>query len=220
MERTRERGNLRSVRPMRTFLTALLGLVIIASLLALDNYLFQRWLGLSHWQWYLANGGLISAGLAIFSIAWGDLNKHTGLISAHPLDYLGSQLQLVGLPLVSFGAQFRSAPGDRYRPSLLDTLLSIPLVLLLIVFCFVYLLVIVPPQYLVFLLCGAPARVIAASSRKVAARMQGGQVMVEELQGDQKEPENWWNAGMNQKPVTITTLFSVLFFITLKIFIP
>jgi hypothetical protein len=25
----------------------------------LDNYLFQRWLGLSHWQ-YLANGSLIN----------------------------------------------------------------------------------------------------------------------------------------------------------------
>jgi hypothetical protein len=163
---------------LRTFLTALLALVIIASLLALDNYLFQRWLGLSHWQWYLANGSLISAGLAIFSVAWGDLNKNAGLISARPLDYIGAQLQLVGLPLVSFGAQFRSAPGDRYRASLLDTLLSIPLVLLLIVFCFVYLLVIVPPQYFVFLLCGAPARVIgnpaAGSPRGCRAARHGG----------------------------------------------
>jgi hypothetical protein len=205
---------------LRTFLTALLALVIIASLLALDNYLFQRWLGLSHWQWYLANGSLISAGLAIFSVAWGDLNKNAGLISARPLDYIGAQLQLVGLPLVSFGAQFRSAPGDRYRASLLDTLLSIPLVLLLIVFCFVYLLVIVPPQYFVFLLCGAPARIIAKSSSGVAARMQGSQVTVEETPAGQAAPEDWWNAGMNQKPVTITTLFSVLFFITLKIFVP
>ena len=205
---------------MRTFLTALLGLVIIAALLALDNYLFQRWLGLSHWQWYLANGSLISAVLAIFSIAWGDLNKHTGLISAHPLDYIGSQLQLVGLPLLSLGAQFSPDPGGPGRRSLLDLLLSIPLVLLLIVFCFVYLLVIVPPQYFVFLLCGAPARIIAKSSRRVAAQMRGSQVTVEETPAGQAAPEDWWNAGMNQKPVTITTLFSVLFFITLKIFVP
>jgi hypothetical protein len=204
---------------LRTFLIALLGLVIIAGLLALDSYLFQRWLGLSHWQWYLANGTLISTVLAIFSIAWGDLNKHTGLISAHPLDYVGAQLQLIGLPLLSLGAQFEPEPGVPYRRSLLDLLLSIPILLLVIVFCFVYLLAIVPLQYFVFLLCGAPARIIAKSGRRVAGRMQGSQISVEKLPAGAEQPENWWNAGMNQKPVTITTLFSVLFFITLRIFL-
>jgi hypothetical protein len=201
---------------MRTFLTALLGLVIILALLALDDYLFQRWLGLYHWQWYLANGAIISAVLGIFSIAWGDVNRHTGLISAHPLDYLGSQLQLAGLPLVSLGMQFRSDPASTSRPSVLDVFLSIPVILLMLLFFLIYLLFIVPAQYFIFLLCGAPARVIAKSSRKVAARLVGSQVSVEEVPLGAEQPENWWNAGMSQKAVTTTSLIATLLLIAVR----
>jgi hypothetical protein len=204
---------------MRTFLTALLGLAVIAALLLLDNYLFARWLGLTHWQWYLANGSLISVVVAIFSIAWGDVNKHTGLIAAHPLDYLGSQLQLVGLPLLSLGTQFRSDPAAPSRPSLLDVFLSIPVILLVLLFFLIYLLAVVPLQYFVFLACGAPARVTLESRRKLAARLEGGQVNTVEMMAGGSEPVNWWNAGMNQKPVTITTLIASLAFIALKTFI-
>jgi hypothetical protein len=186
------------------------------ALLAVDQWVFMTWFKTTHLKWYLANGVLIGLVSSITSMAWGGMEKHTGLISSHPFDYIGSSLQLVGLPIYTLGTHFRSNKGEPRVIAIFDLILTILFLLVLVGAMVVWLVVVAPLQYFVFLICGAPARILSQSKRQPIAQLKGTQLTVNEIGSDEKVPEGWWSTSISQKPVAITNLFASLFFLIVK----
>jgi hypothetical protein len=168
-------------------------------------------------SWYLKNGVLIGFVTTIASLVWGDINRQNGLISSHPLDYLGSCLQVAGLPLIVLGAHMRKnkIPGASSSP--FDILLMIPMLLILLLLICGWLLVIVPLQYFVYLICGAPARVFSKSDRRVSANINSGHVDWKEMSPSDEVPAGWWDASLSGKPVAVTNLFVAMLLFGLKL---
>ena len=179
----------------------MLSLAVLALLVSINYWIFPRWFAISYVDWYL------------------DMSQHTGLISAHPLEYTGSYLQLVGLPVYVFGTHLRSDNASSKSRSLFDTLLSIILILTLTAIMVIWLLVVVPIQYAVYLIIGAPGRFISKSRNLPIARLRDKRLDVKEISIQEEVPEGWWHASLADKPVAITGLFSSLFFFVIKEFV-
>jgi hypothetical protein len=150
-------------------------------------------------------------------MAWGDMEKHTGLISPHPFNYLGACLQLVGLPVYTLGTHLRSNKDEQRTLALFDLILIIPLLLVLVAAMVFWLVVIAPPQYFVYLISGAPARILSQSKRQPIAQLKGAQLAVTEIGSSERIPEGWWSVSISQKPVAITNLFASLLFFIVKL---
>ena len=99
---------------LRHLLTFIAGLGILLTLSIINNWIFIAWFNTTYLKWYLANGTLIGLASTIASLAWGDMNKHAGLISAHPFGYIGACLQLFGLPLYTNGHALKK-PSESTR---------------------------------------------------------------------------------------------------------
>ena len=201
---------------LRRLLTFFAGLGILVALSFINNWIFTTWFSTTYLKWYLANGALIGLVSTIASLAWGEMNKHAGLISAHPFGYIGACLQLVGLPIYTMGMHLKSPQNQTETLSLFDRLVTIPFMFILVGVVMIWLVVIVPLQYFLFLICGAPARAFSHSPRQAIARLKGSQLEVEEINTNEKVPEGWWSASLSQKPVAITNLFVALFFLIVK----
>ncbi|HCA81863.1 MAG TPA: hypothetical protein DEP53_19195 [Bacteroidetes bacterium] len=201
----------------RTSAAIVVGLIIVLALSVLNHWLLTKWFNVTYVDWYMKNGALVGLVTALVSLAWGDVNKHVGLISAHPLIYLGACLQLVGLPLFVMGTHMRKNKTEsRTRPPF-DSLVSIFLVTMLTSVMFVWLVVVTPIQYFVFLICGAPARLFSQSTRRAVARLEGGWLEITEIDKSEKLTDGWWDASIAGKPVPITNLFASLVFLILKL---
>lgn len=197
----------------------LLGLVIIVAVLLLNYWLFCEWTQTGYFDWYLKNGALIGVATSVVSLVWGNMRQHSGIVSANPWAYLGSHLQLVGLPIFVLGTHLRREPHDTSRPSFFDAIITVILMTILCIVLLVWLIVVVPLQYFVYLLCGAPARILNKSRRKTIAQFKGHKLEVKQVSGDEKIPAGWWDASIADKPVAITGLFSSLFFLLLRSFL-
>jgi hypothetical protein len=92
---------------VRRVAAAVVGLVLLGGLAALDWLVFRAWFDSDYLRWYLKNGALIAIVFGLVTLAWGDLNKVTGLVSAHPLEYLASCLVLGTLPSLAFSGSTR-----------------------------------------------------------------------------------------------------------------
>lgn len=193
------------------------GLGILLFLLAIDHWIFLTWFSTTHLKWYLANGALIGLVSTMASLAWGDINKHAGLISSHPLDYLGSCLQLIGLPIYALGTNVRSKSSEPATRSTFDTYMAIPFLLVVVAVMAIWLVVVVPFQYFLFLICGAPARVLSRSEKQPIARFIGTRLEISEIDKAAQLPEGWWSASLSKKPVAVTNLFVSLFFLIVKL---
>lgn len=203
----------------RHLLTFFAGLGILLGLSIINNWIFMTWFNTTYPKWYLANGALIGLVSSVASLAWGDLNKHAGLISAHPFGYMGACLQLVGLPIYTIGTHLKGPRNQPETISLFDQLVTILFMFILVGFVIIWFVVIVPLQYFVFLICGAPARAFSHSSRQVIARLKGSQLEIQEFNTNEKVPEGWWSANLGQKPFAVTNLFVILFLLIIKLLI-
>ena len=186
----------------------LVGLTVLVALALFDHWFFQKYLDIVYWRWYLSEGARISLFAAIAGIAWGDLNKNTGLISAHPLDHLGSYLQTLALPIYSMGTAMRgrSEPGRSFGDGLLAAFFGAFLIVALVT----WIVVIVPLQYFLFLFCGGPARYFIDSGRRPIARLSGVNVTMRDIPLDEPIPNGWWDASISDKPFTVTSLLAAL----------
>lgn len=202
---------------MNTLPRWILGLAPIGALIALNAWAFPRWLGTSYFDWYLANGALINLLTSLIALAWGDVNRHAGLIAAHPLDFVGSYLQLVGLPLLEIGTLLEGRAADPQRRNPIDLVLTDAILLLVVVALVGWLLVVAPVQYFVYLVCGAPGRVFATSGRRVAARFTSDKRLETRVLPAGEEPgKGWWLSGIAGKPVAATGLLASLLFVALN----
>jgi hypothetical protein len=217
----------------RLVLSALLGLVIIAALIAANDFIFRAWLGADYLRWYLRNGSLISLGFAFVSLAWGDLNRVKDLVSAHPMLYISASLFLVALPIQTFGTIMRAPqnpvpPPPETRSSLaqwstawrvaqalmnfIDTLFTGLFAIVFALAVIAWLLVVAPMQYFVYLICAAPARLMRRGKRKIIAAFDDrGYFHVTEMRGDKPTPADWFEAGFFSKPVSLTAAFAAVF---------
>ena len=196
----------------KQLLYAFAGLATLLALLFINHWGFSYWLNIHYFNWYLQNGTLIGIVTAFIAMVWDDMRQHTDLISIHPLAYIGAHLQLVGLPLFVFGSYMRSDKGEAPSNCVFDILVTIVFMLTLSTLLLGWLLMVVPLQYFVYLFCGAPARLINHSQRQNVARFNQSQLDVMEISDKDKTPEGWKNISIADKPVTITSLFSALFF--------
>jgi hypothetical protein len=196
---------------------ALLGFAAIVGLFVFDQWLFSKWLGTDYWRWYLANGTLIGLITPIVFKAWGDLaDKHTGLLSPHPLVYLGSCFQVIGLPIYSLGTQIKDNKG---RASWFDYVLTPVWVIILLISILLWFVVVVPVQYAVYLTCGAPIRFMLDSDRVAIATFDGTQLLPDEIHKKDKVPEGWENVSISKNPVSMTNVLAALLFGILRVFI-
>lgn len=191
--------------------TFVIGWPILFAWIALNQWISVSWFDQSYLAWYLANGSLIGLVSSVAALSWGDINRHLGLISAHPFDYVGSYFQLAGLPITEMGTHLRRDRSTARSASTFDLLVGGVLALIISLVILGWILLVVPAQYFVYLVCGAPARVFAGSSRRIAARLgSAGRLDVKEVGADEEVPEGWWLASFAAKPVAFTGLLAAL----------
>ena len=198
------------------FYKSLLGLTILVLLVFASQLLFKLWIKADFFTWYLKNGAMIGIATTAVSLVWGNMRLHSGLISANPWEYIGSYLQLVGLPIYVFGTHLKSDTSKKRAISLFDMLVTVLFMIVLSIVLLLWLITIVPLQYFIYLICGAPGRFLSNSPRIPIAKLQASKLTVEDAAKNTKLPEGWWNASIADKPVALTSLFSSLFFLILK----
>lgn len=193
------------LNPKLAVMAAFLLLLLLGTL---NHWLFATVFDSSYLYWYSQTGPVIALGVAVISVGWGDLDKHTGLISANPLHYLGACLQAAGLPLVAVGAHF--LPPYRLTPLGVNIIPLLLLSVLLVCAILGWLLLIVPLQYFVFLVTGAFSRAALTSSAQLVAKPDGVKLVIAERHGI--KPINTaageWDASMRDKPFTLTNAFT------------
>ena len=189
-------------RPVLGSLAALAGLLAAC---LLNHWLFSEIFEADYLRWYANAGPFIALATAAFGAAWGGLDKNVALISAQPCEYLRASLQAAGLPIYVFGTHFRRQHGAHVAGELFA---AIPLVLAFVAAALGWLLFIVPVQYFVYLVCGAPVRIALSSRVRIEAHRDGRRVELDERARDEPLRGGWWDASMRDNPVTLTSAFS------------
>ena len=126
--------------------------IIVLALVA-DYVIFRFLLDSDYVHWYVANGGTLALVLTVFALAV-NLDDEPGLVSAHPAQYVGAWFAFFGE-----GSYWLSGLIRRGRAvPFWDALVTMVFAFVWTVVEFVWLLVVVPAQYVVNLVCGAPVR--------------------------------------------------------------
>jgi hypothetical protein len=205
----------------RPFAAAALGLTFLAGLIAIDSVFFREVLDRGYVRWYLENGALLTLAVTLVTVAWPDLNDYYNLISAHPVRYMQAWFGL-------FGFTFKSMPdgkvplyvyhggkGGRAVRNAWD-LLDLTEALLLFVWgavilaaVLVWILVIAPLQYFVFLASGVLARAAQHSSQKAIVRMSepGNQhdFEIDATLVRAAPPPGWMESAFFSRPFALTS---------------
>ncbi len=204
-------------------------LVTLGTLLVINVYVFRRF-GISYVGWFIAYGPLLNLLASVLSIAWGDLNTNKDLISSRPRFFVASNLLLVALQwqvlghegvtvgkrLQDLGALMRTHSDDARRRTgeavgdLADALGLLVTGGLMLLALLAWALIVVPLQYWVVLLAGAPARLSLKAPTKIIARMNGVNLEVKEVDVAEQNDNAWWTASLSATPVTATNVGAAL----------
>lgn len=231
----------------RTAVRAVVGLVVLVAALVVDELVVRALLDERHLDLYIRYGALTSLVVVLFTLAWSDqVERLTGLVSAHPTEYLRAYLALGGAIGIAGGAALSSgakafaselvrqrgqelaspaplgtpvAPWERPAgevPTIprglgfLDTLLG-ALQLFGLLFVFVaWLVLIVPAQYFVYLVTGAPARLALVSPARAWVRVDGDEIQADVLHKRRALPVAAIESGFSTKPVTFTAALTAV----------
>jgi hypothetical protein len=168
------------------------------------NYAVFRYFGASYFDWFVANGSKLALALGLFSLAI-DLDAEPGVIAAHPSNYVASWLAFLGKGFLWLSNIIEPRSHESGSDRVWDSLVTILFALVWAAAALAWLVVAVPAQYCVNLVCGAPVRLTLAAT---------GGVIVEE----KPPPGPRWvsmkatriNVGQNvrDKPVTSTAAIS------------
>jgi hypothetical protein len=99
--------------------SAVVGLVVLGGVIAVDELVIRAVSDTSYLELYLTYGALANLVIVVFTLAWSDkLERHASLISAHPMEYLGGSVDLGS----ALGEAFSAAvsPGRAQYRALLD----------------------------------------------------------------------------------------------------
>jgi hypothetical protein len=267
-------GMLGSGRRQR-YVSGLVGLGFIVGVSILDSLVFQTWFSTDYFRWYLANGALISIVFGFVTLAWGDLNKMTTLISAHPVEYVAAWVRLGALPPLAWSTMLNPETRDTWRerarmrraqaelqrqqrelladPALshevtsrivagapqadvdpdardsdveteaptglwVDFLFTAVIAIAFVIAYVVWLVVVVPVQYFVYLVAGAPAREAISSGARVWYRISPREIHIEEAWKTDTMPGDATESGFFLKPVSLTaTVAAAVLFIVSRV---
>jgi hypothetical protein len=106
-----------------------------------------------------------------------------------------------------------SSPGCLWGP--MDSLLTMLWMLILFVALFLWIVVVVPPQYFVFLICGALPRYLSYAEYRTIERVDGI-FELKFIKKSAKLPVDWEDTSLGIEPFTLTNLLSILFFAVVK----
>lgn len=98
----------------------------------------------------------------------------------------------------------------------LDFLITLALVPMLVLGLLAWLALIVPAQYFVYLIAGAPAREALASPRRAWVRVTRGEIEVVRAPKDQDIPAGYSESGISAKPVTLTASLAAIILFALS----
>jgi hypothetical protein len=209
-------------RTTRRGVTAALGLAAFAGLIAADELVLRALFGTHYLSWYLANGAIVSLVVAFVTLGWGDVNKLRGLISAHPFEYAAAHVVLCMLPSQSLAAILAPRRGHARPESapiglpVLDAILTAAVAVVLLATCVLFILVVAPVQYFVYLVAGAPGREACASPDRAWYRIGAREIRVES--GPRAEELPAGASAYTGQPVTFTAaLASALLFATQQV---
>jgi hypothetical protein len=195
-------------------------LAVMLGILGFDHWIFQRLFHLAHWRWYLENGVEIAFVATTVALVWKEVfESNIALISAEPAVYYAANCDLMGVCVQTLGVQLQSEPGKSRHMPLHEMLFGLPLVVALAGALAVWLLVVAPAQYFLVLICGAPARILAAAPYQLVLWIENDRLRTEKIPRDQPVPEDRMVASFSQKPVAVTNLFVSLFLLGLRHFV-
>ena len=188
-----------------------IGIAVLMALIGINYWVF-RYFCVSDPRWYLNNAAAIGIGSAFLSTVWGALDSHPSLVSAHPLKYVGTYLQLLGTATFALGTGFKGGAG-----SFFDVIVGALLTTIVVAIFALGVLVVAPLQYFVFLVCGAPARLALASDLRVIGREDDTQVDIKEVDAREDIPAGWQDVSFKNKPFTLTNVIVGLLAAALKL---
>ncbi len=177
---------------------AMLGLALEGGLLVANYWIFHLF-GEEYFRWYLVHGGAFALVFALISSAV-DLDRYDGLVAVAPGRYLAAWMDVVGSIFswwsTSLGSTRRHTSADILPAAVIAVVVSLALI--------GWVIVIAPVQYLVTLLCGAPARLAIASDRKFVVTRSKEMTVWSAMPVDDPTPEGATEIGFRTKPVTLT----------------
>ena len=180
--------------------------VIVIALAA--NYAVFRHFGASYFDWYVTNGSKFAIALGLLSLAI-KLDDEPGVIAAHPSDYVGAWFSFFGQGFLWLGNILEPGSSESGSVPFWDDLVTILFSLAWAAAAFAWLAVVVPAQYCVTLVCGAPVRLTLATPHDV---------IIETREPRHPRPGRRWlstrtpriQVGLNirERPVTATAAIS------------
>jgi len=199
---------------------AVLPLVFLSFLVFLEFFLFQRFIDITYFQFWIEQGPLIAFSLTLIGLVWNDLDKqHPDLVSAHPGYYLRACFVIMSGVFLSFTnslpsrQSFADARANQISPVRLmfDSFLGILIYILLFLVAFVWLLGIAPTLYFITLITGAPAR-LAMLNKSEQISLVRSSTDPEGL----KTSESFF-LSFKDKPVTVTEALTAGFLMVVKL---
>jgi hypothetical protein len=219
-------------------LTGLAALVLMAALIS-SVYLLVRYLfGANYLSLYLKYGYLISLGFTFVTLLV-NLDQDRDLISTHPFLYASACLRLMRGPLQAVGADFKRDTAEHHTAhqsltgpvdsdvwgmvsQLAQTLMHVFDLFISGFFSIVFIIVVsawllfaAPLQYFIFLLCGAPARVIEKSMKKAHQALHQAETNILDVPASEIAPATAREQGAEEliaswKPVRITSALALM----------
>jgi hypothetical protein len=169
------------------------------------SYLFFSVFDTNYFRWFLENGALIAIVFGFVSLAI-DLDRNPSLVSADPLTYLLAAFTLWQHVVTSWRLVIEGGRSDVDRwpvAAIGDMLLAAAFSLAATVAVFGWFVVIAPLQYLLTLICGAPARLAIRSPQTSSYDPTRDEAQIDApLRA--KPPANALVVGYAGKPVSLT----------------
>ncbi|CAG0987803.1 hypothetical protein PHYC_02121 [Phycisphaerales bacterium] len=194
---------------MKKWITSVGALVAMMVMLGMADAITRKYLHQPHWQWYLAGAPLISILGTLIVVAWPDeRTNEAALISADPAEYIAAWVHMMGVTVFSLGTAIRTEPipgqGERRSVSRLDALLAFPYFAVILPILIAWTLLILPAQYFVYVICGAPSRLFASNPREAVWKYVNGRVEVQEMPATGEAPEGWTASKLRAQPLALT----------------
>jgi hypothetical protein len=181
---------------------AVLGWLIFGVAIFADYWIFRA-LGSNYFHWYVHNGSTIALATAFLALVV-SLDLHDDLISAHPLAYLLAIFDVLISWHLALAAGLKPPRLERtwkvVFPAAFDTLITLAFTVVLNVVLAIWALVVVPIQYFVYLIAGAPARAMRVSPEKVWRTERGWQTVPRKT----PTPATAFELRFADKPVSLT----------------
>ena len=195
----------------------------ILLLITVNYFLFSRLTDTSYFEWYLKGGPLISLSVAFIALVWNDLDANEKLVSADPANFLSGCYWVVTVIFVSMatniGRSLAPMSTDRPMPSIprlfWDTIVSIVIYLVLFILSILWLLVVAPLMYFIYLVAGAPVRMgLLNPVLSTQVTIEDHTKVVKEVSSDKIEDKiedkNSLDVSFTRKPVRLTATIAAI----------